>query len=174
MRSESDICPKHFQQVSCFIGFKPSKKKKKKKGNLKKKRKRRESCANCRRLISGWMSFTDIERKTLESPICRLTFATQPPALGVSAPPRCELCANCGWESSRRTRLAVTNRHRAKNGLRSAQSRPPNQKKKTTQQLLQMSSQRRVCGAVNAATRQSCWGGFYSFLCRALIGSSGC
>lgn len=47
--------------------------------------------------LNKWLDrFADIERKTLESPICRLTFATQPPALSVSALPRCELHANCG------------------------------------------------------------------------------
>lgn len=81
--------------------------------------------------LNKWLDrFADIERKTLESPICRLTFATQPPALSVLALPRCELHANCGWESSRRTRLAVTNRHRAKTGCAQRSHGHPIKKKK--------------------------------------------
>lgn len=68
-----------------------------------------KSSANCCHLISGWM-VPQVLEETLQSPICRLTFATQLTALRVLALTRCERHANSGWESSRRTRLAVTNR----------------------------------------------------------------
>lgn len=77
--------------------------------------------------------------------------------------PCCELHANCGWESSRRTRLAVTNRHRAKTG--GAQRSHSHQIKKyiylsaAAADVFSAQSVRSGC----RCTLQSCWGGFFFY-----------